>query len=168
MTAYERIFAAVFPPPSEASLPTPKATPLLDLGAFEGSAEAQTLIDWEPQDSATEQVQWERAWHTATTFLSLPSEELPPAHGESNRNRLHGKWWKTCTPEISAAIKYLVSPDSKGLLLRKTQMQHDLLHWYFEEVGLRHFVHFVRPPILEVFPDNHVFEDLFPLTKYRR
>ncbi|KAI4128996.1 MAG: hypothetical protein LQ338_002463 [Usnochroma carphineum] len=155
MTAYERIFAAVFPPPSEASLPTPKATPLLDLGAFEGSAEAQTLIDWEPQDSATEQVQWERAWHTATTFLSLPSEELPPAHGESNRNRLHGKWWKTCTPEISAAIKYLVSPDSKGLLLRKTQMQHDLLHWYFEEVGLRHFVHFVRPPILEALKNDN-------------
>lgn len=160
MTAYGRIFASVFPPPSETSIPTPKATPLLGSGGFEGSAEAQIEIDWEPQDSATEQLQWERAWHTATTFLSLPSEELPPAHGESNRNRLHGKWWKPCTQEISAAIRYLVSPDSKGFLLRKNQKQHDLLHWYFEEVGLRHFVHFVRPQTLRVLSNHHDYESL--------
>lgn len=155
MTAVDRIFTAVFPPPSEASLPTPKATPVLDTGTFEGTPEAHLDIDWEPQDSATEQVQWERAWHTATTFLSLPKEELPSAHGKENKNRLHGKWWKSCTPEISAAIKYLVSPDSRGLLLRQNQKQHDLLHWYFEEVGLRHYIHFVRPPLLQVPSSKH-------------
>ncbi|KAI4284687.1 MAG: hypothetical protein L6R35_004839, partial [Caloplaca aegaea] len=142
MTAYDRIFAAVFPPPSESSLPTPKATPLLGAGGFEDSADAHIIIDWDPQDSATEQIQWERAWHTATTFLSLPNEELPPAHGESNRNRLHGKWWKPCTPEVSSAIKYLVSPDARGFQLRRNQQDFDLMHWYFEEVGLRHYVHF--------------------------
>ncbi|KAL9048764.1 MAG: hypothetical protein Q9206_005864 [Seirophora lacunosa] len=142
MTAYDRIFAAVFPPPSESSLPTPKATPLVGTGGFEASAEVQTAIDWDTQDSATEQIQWERAWHTATTFLSLPNAELPPAHGPSNRDRLRGKWWKPCTPDVSSAISYLISPDSRARRSRRNQKQFDLMHWYFEEVGLRHYVHF--------------------------
>ncbi|KAL8700922.1 MAG: hypothetical protein Q9201_005191 [Fulgogasparrea decipioides] len=145
MTAYDRVFAAVFPPPSEHSLPTPAATPQLGSAGFEGSPEAQLAVDWSTQDSATEQVRWERAWHTATTFLSLPSEELP-----SSQDRLPGKWWKKYTPDIENSIRYLVSPGSQGVRLRRHQKQHDLLQWYFEEVGLRHFVHHVRPLILKV------------------
>ena len=145
MTAHDRIFAAIFPPPSEASLPTPKATPLLGSGGFEGSAESQSTIDWDPQDSAAEEVQWERAWHTATTFLSLPDKEFP-----NDRTHLHGTWWKECTPEISASIRYIVSPDSRGAQQRKYQTENDLLNWYFEEVGLRHFIEYVRPFIVKV------------------
>ncbi|KAL8763509.1 MAG: hypothetical protein Q9184_000721 [Pyrenodesmia sp. 2 TL-2023] len=149
MTAYDRVFASVFPPPSDTSIPTPKATPVLGTGGFEGSGEAQLDIDWDPQDSATEQVQWERAWHTATEFLSLPNEELPPVYGESNRSRLHGKWWKKFTPDVSTALRYLLSPDSRGFILRKNEKQYDLLHWYFGEVGLRHFIQYVRPQVLK-------------------
>lgn len=144
MTACDRIFAAVFPPPSEASLPTPKATPVLGSGGFEGS-EVQSAIDWDPQDSAAEVIVWERAWHTATAFLSLPNQEFP-----KDRNCLQGTWWKECTPEVSAAIKYLVAPDSQGAQIRRYQPESDLLHWYFEEAGLRHFIQYVRPLILQV------------------
>lgn len=144
MTAYDRVFAAVFPPPSE------PPTPRIGTGGFEGAPQAQFAIDWFPRDSATEKTQWERAWHIATTFLSLPSEQLPKINSTRSIDKLHGTWWKTCTPQIEASIRYLISPKSRGVLLRQGQPQHDLLQWYFEEIGLRHFVHHVRPAILKV------------------
>ena len=150
MTAVDRVFAAVFPPLSEYNIPTPAATPVLGSAGFEGSAEAHITIDWDLKDTAAEQVQWERAWHTATIFLSLPNEQLPAINDRNDHSRLHGKWWKRCTPEVAAALKYLLSPDSPGARLRKGQKQHDLLQWYFEEAGLRHFIHHVRPRILQV------------------
>ncbi|KAL8943846.1 MAG: hypothetical protein Q9216_000839 [Gyalolechia sp. 2 TL-2023] len=151
MTAYSRVFDAVFPPPSEASQPTPKATPVLGSGGFEGFSEAALHIDWNTQDNATEHIQWERAWHIATTFLSLPSEALPPtaSDDDDDADRPDGKWRKHCTQEVKAAIKYLVSPDSQGASIRRHRQEHSLLHWYFEEAGLRHFVQYVRPQILK-------------------
>ncbi|KAL8840733.1 MAG: hypothetical protein Q9170_001171 [Blastenia crenularia] len=166
MTAQDRIFAAVFPPPSEASLPTPKATPLLGSGGFEGWSEAGNSIDWDTQDSAVEQIQWERAWHTATTFLSLPKEELPPTHGKEDIDQLHGKWWKDCTPDISMAIRYLVAPDSRGASMRGDQQQHSLFHWYFEEAGLRHFVQYVRPLIMKTLETSNSVRALPNLIMY--
>ncbi|KAI4230310.1 MAG: hypothetical protein L6R36_000121 [Xanthoria steineri] len=153
MTAVDRVFAAVFPPLSEYNIPTPAATPVLGSAGFEGSAEAHITIDWDLKDTAAEQVQWERAWHTATIFLSLPNEQLPPINDRNDHSRLHGKWWKRCTPEVAAALKYLLSPDSPGARLRKGQKQHDLLQWYFEEAGLRHFIQHVRPRILQLLED---------------
>ncbi|KAL8736788.1 MAG: hypothetical protein Q9166_000154 [cf. Caloplaca sp. 2 TL-2023] len=165
MTAVDRIFTAVFPPPSESSIPTPAATPVLGSAGFEGSGEAQFAIDWETKDSAAEQVQWERAWHTATTFLSLPDENLPPINDRNDLNRLHGKWWKKCTPDIAAALKYVISSDSQGARLRKGQKQHDLLQWYFEEAGLRHFVQYVRPRVLQLLEeeDSKHEDHIYPL-----
>ncbi|KAL8893835.1 MAG: hypothetical protein Q9192_004875 [Flavoplaca navasiana] len=154
MTAVGRVFAAVFPPLDEYSVPTPAATPVLGSGAFEGSVEAQLTIDWNLKDTAAEQVQWERAWHTATTFLSLPAEQLPAINDRDDLDRLHGKWWKSFTPEVAAALRYVVSPDSFGARLRKGQKQHDLLHWYFEEAGLRHFIQHVRPRILQLLEET--------------
>ncbi|KAL8805419.1 MAG: hypothetical protein Q9182_001985 [Xanthomendoza sp. 2 TL-2023] len=158
MTAVDRIFAAVFPPPNEASIPTPVATPVLGSAGFEGSTEAQSTIDWDLKDTAAEQIQWERAWHTATAFLSLPNEQLPPINDRHDLNRLHGKWWKKCTPDIAAALRYLLSPESQGARLRRDQKQHDLVQWYFEEAGLRHFVQYVRPHILQLLGEQAAAE----------
>ncbi|KAL8944052.1 MAG: hypothetical protein Q9211_000717 [Gyalolechia sp. 1 TL-2023] len=166
MTAYNRIFEAVFPPPSEASQPTPKATPLLGSGGFEGFSETPLDIDWNTQDNATEQIQWERAWHIATTFLSLPSEELPPTDSDDDHDRLQGKWWKPCTREIKAAIKYLVSPESQGASIRRHQQEHSLLQWYFDEAGLRHFLQYVRPPILKGLERDNFAQAISSLLTY--
>ena len=150
MTAYDRVFAAVFPPSSEASIPTPSATPMLGSGGFEGSIDKESFSEWSQEDSATEQIRWDRAWHIATSFLALPSENLPPAYDNETRQRLHGKWFKEYTSHIAAAIKYLIDPEYSGGRLRKQQKNEDLLSWYFEEVGQRHFIHYVRPPMLQV------------------
>ena len=154
MAAVDRVFAAVFPQLNEDSIPTPAATPVLGSAGFEGSADAQLTIDWDLRDTAAEQVQWERAWHTATAFLSLPNEQLPPLNDRNDLSRQHMKWRKKCTPDIAAALKYVVSLDSQGARLRRGQKQHDLLQWYFEEAGLRHFVQHVRPRILQVIKLN--------------
>ncbi|KAI4172780.1 MAG: hypothetical protein LQ343_003372 [Gyalolechia ehrenbergii] len=166
MTVYRRIFEAVFPPPSEASQPTPKATPVLGSAGFEGFSEASFIIDWNTQDNATEQIQWERAWHIATTFLSLPSEGLPPTDSDDDLARLDGKWQKPCTREIKAAIKYLVSPESQGASIRRHQQEHSLLHWYFEEAGLRHFVQYVRPQILKRLEKGNFAQAISSLVTY--
>ncbi|KAL9604611.1 MAG: hypothetical protein Q9219_000331 [cf. Caloplaca sp. 3 TL-2023] len=166
MTSYDRIFAAVFPPPSEASLPTPKATPVLGSEGFEGYTEFESNINWEVQDSATEQIQWERAWHTATAFLSLPNQELPPHQGEGHLSQLSGKWLKKCTPDVTAAISYLVSPESQGASIRRNQRQHDLLYWYFEEVGLRHFVHYVRPLLVKTLERDNYSQAIDNVASY--
>ncbi|KAL8691301.1 MAG: hypothetical protein Q9218_003445 [Villophora microphyllina] len=160
MTAYDRVFAAVFPPPSE------PPTPRIGTGGFEGAPPAPLTIDWSPQDSATEQVQWERAWHVATTFFSLPSEPLPSTNNPRDIDKLYGKWWKPCTPQTAASINYLIAPESQGARLRKHQKQHDLLQWYLEECGLRHFVHHVRPLILKALQKGEVGQGLFSLLNY--
>ncbi|KAL8860580.1 MAG: hypothetical protein Q9178_002933 [Gyalolechia marmorata] len=166
MTAVDRVFAAVFPPLNENSIPTPAATPVLGSAGFEGSADAQLTIDWDLRDTAAEQVQWERAWHTATAFLSLPNEHLPPLKDSNDLSRQHIKWRKKCTPDIAAALKYIVSLDSQGARLRRGQKQHDLLQWYFEEAGLRHFVQHVRPRILQLLEDMDTEYGVYNVVVY--
>ncbi|KAL8948913.1 MAG: hypothetical protein Q9222_004940 [Ikaeria aurantiellina] len=160
MTTYDRIFAAVFPPPSETSVPTPAATPVLGGDGFEGLPEAKFTVDLNPRDSAAEQVQWERSWHTATTFLSLPNTRLPPIHDRHKSGQLHGPWWKPHTPEVEASFRYLVSPQSRGAQLRRHQKAHDILQWYFEEAGLRHFVQYVLPQVLQALDDENSIQRL--------
>lgn len=136
-----RIFAAVFAPSTVASIPTPAATP--DLGSAEFEIPGI-------ESGAPEQIQWDRAWHTATTFLSLPKEPTPTILDEEGVELLNGKWYKQCNAETIRAIRYLVARDSPGYRLRRYQKQDDLLQWYFEEVGQRHFMTYVRPTVLEV------------------
>ncbi|KAL8715839.1 MAG: hypothetical protein Q9220_000506 [cf. Caloplaca sp. 1 TL-2023] len=164
--AYDRIFAAVFPPPSESSVPTPAATPVLGGDGFESSPAAKHVVDLNPKDSAAEQVQWERSWHTATTFLSLPNKPLPPLSDRHVTGLLHGTWWKPHTPEIEAAIRYLVSPQSRGVHLRRHEKTHDILQWYFEEAGLRHFVQYVLPQILQALANENSIQRLLRVVTY--
>ncbi|KAL9610999.1 MAG: hypothetical protein Q9167_004344 [Letrouitia subvulpina] len=126
-----RIFAAVFAPSTVASIPTPAATPDLGSAEFENPG---------TESGAPEQIQWDRAWHTATTFLSLPKEPTPTLLDEEGVELLNGKWFKRCNAEIIRAIRYLVARESPGYRLRRYQKQDDLLQWYFEEAGQRHFM----------------------------
>ncbi|KAL8741018.1 MAG: hypothetical protein Q9190_006336, partial [Brigantiaea leucoxantha] len=135
-----KIFAAVFGSSKETSIPTPVSTPVLGSGEF-GSSQTESNVP--------EQVQWDRAWHTATTFLALPRRPLPHELDDESVEKLDGTWFKACNVEILKAIRYLVSRDSPGYCLRRHQRQDDLLQWYFEEVGQRHYLTYVRPTVLE-------------------
>lgn len=148
MSVQKRIVAAVFPPLPYATNPTPAATPVL--GSNDHVGEAWIFpIEPEPENLATQQIRRDRAWHTATTFLSLPAEPLTAAHASQGEEALRGKWIKPYTPDISNNVEYVIAPQSRGSQLRAVSPDDDLLEWYLEQVQ-RHYVRFVRPGVLKV------------------
>lgn len=146
MSAYDRVFAAVFPPASEFETPTPK----ISSSSFGESFGSPFLPETVP---ATEQIRWNRAWHTATTFLLLPNVHITVEQAREAEEILRRTWFKPFTPEVSQSVKYVVSDDSAGHLLRKQQRKDNLLRWY-EEMGTRHYLEYVRPSLLTVCPER--------------
>ena len=150
MTALQdRIFASVFPPPSEVDIPTPTATPILGSSAFgEPFGWQHTNASQSGTETgAAEQIKWDRAWHTATTFLSLRDE---PIHTEQDEETLKSRWIKPADSETERALAYLLSENSRGRQIRRESETDDLLRWYFEEVVLEHYVKHVLPGLIQV------------------
>lgn len=145
MSAYDRVFAAVFPPASELDIPTPK----IGSSSFGESFGSPFLPDTAPVSAATEQIRWNRAWHTATAFLSLPNVHITVEQARQTEEVLRRTWFKPVTPEFSKAVKYVVSEDSPGYHFRKQQGKDNLLRWY-EEMGTKHYLEYVRPSLLTV------------------
>ena len=152
MTALQdRIFASVFPPPSEVEIPTPTATPILGSSAFGEPFGSQhtNASQSGTETGAAEQIKWDRAWHTATTFLSLRDE---PIYTEQDEETLKSRWIKPADPETQRALVYLLSESSRGRQIRRESDTDDLLRWYFEEVVLEHYVKHVLPGLIQVLP----------------
>ena len=150
MTALQdRIFASVFPPPSEADVPTPTATPILGSSGFgEPFGSQHTNVSQSGLETgAAEQIKWDRAWHTATTFLSLRDE---PINTEQDKETLTSRWVKPADLETQKALAYLLSENSHGRQIRRGSDTDDLLRWYFEEVVLEHYVKHVSPGLVQV------------------
>ncbi|CAD6573679.1 MAG: hypothetical protein ASARMPREDX12_006199 [Alectoria sarmentosa] len=161
MTAlHDQIFASVFPPPSEVDIPTPTATPILgSSGPGEPFGSKQTnLSQTSSETGAAEQIKWDRAWHTATTFLSLRGE---PIDAEQDEETLKGRWIKPAEPETQRALSYLLSESSSGRQIRRESNTDDLLRWYFEEVVLEHYVHHVLPSLVQILRKGQVPNALF-------
>ena len=147
MTLHDRIFASVFPPPSEVAIPTPAATPVLGSSGFGESFGTQHASQTGIESSAVEQINWDRAWHTATTYLSLPDEPINTDHDEST---LRARWIKPVYTETHKALEYVLSEDSRGRQIRKANDCDDLLRWYFEEVVLKHYTEHALPGLIQV------------------
>ena len=147
MTLHDRIFASVFPPPSEVAIPTPAATPVLGSSGFGESFGSQHTSQTGIEGSAAEQIKWDRAWHTATTYLSLPDEPINADHDEKT---LRLRWIKPVYTETHKALEYILSEDSRGLQIRKDNNSDDLLRWYFEEAVLRHYLEHALPGLKQV------------------
>ncbi len=148
-TLHDRIFASVFPPPSEVDVPTPTATPILGSSGFGEPFGSQHTNASQPgtETGAAEQIKWDRAWHTATTFLSLRDG---PIDTEQDEETLKGRWIKPVEPQIQKALAYLLSESSRGRQIRRDSNTDDLLRWYFEEVVLEHYVKHVLPGLVQV------------------
>ena len=150
MAAYDRIFAAVFPPSADATVPTPAATPILGSTGLGQSFGGFAVPEPEPQNSAEEQIKWDRSWHTATSYLSLPNELITLAHAKQSEDTLKARWLKPFRAETANAVSYIVSDESQGRKLRKSSFKDNLMQWYFEEVVCRHFVDYVLPTVIKV------------------
>lgn len=150
MAAYERIFAAVFPPSADAVVPTPAASPVFGSPELGRSFGGFVISSPEPQNSAEEQIKWDRAWHTATSYLSLPNELITIAHAKQSEDALKARWLKPFRAETANAVSYIVSSESQGRKLRKGPFRDNLLQWHFEEVVSRHYVDYVLPTVTKV------------------
>lgn len=142
MSAHDRVFAAVFPPATEFDTPTPE----IGSSGFGESFGSPFLPETSP---ATEQIRWNRAWHTATAFLLVPNVHITVEQAQEAKEILRRTWFKPFTLATSQAVKYVVSEESAGHLLRKQQRKDNLLRWY-EEMGTRHYLEYVRPSLLTV------------------
>ena len=150
MAFQERVFSAVFPPSADVVIPTPTATPVLASSAFGESFGGPVSSDAGAESGAAEQIRWDRAWHTATAYLSLPNEPITAAQASQDEETLKAKWIKPFNAEIADAVSYLLSEDSRGRQLRRHSTKDNLLQWYYEEVGSRHYVDYVRPGLIKV------------------
>lgn len=151
MAPYNRVFSAVFPPASDIDLPTPAVTPVLGSGDF-GESSSFTR-ETTPVTGAEEQIKWDRAWHTATTYLSLPIVQITAANASQMLEVSKETWQKSYTGEVSRAVEYVVSEDSYSHQLRR-HLKDDLVKWYIEEVGTRHYVECVKPILIKVFSED--------------
>lgn len=157
---HDRIFASVFPPPSEVDVPTPTATPILGSSGFGEPFGSQHTNASQPstETGAAEQIKWDRAWHTATTFLSLRDELI---HAEQEEETLKRRWIKPADLETQKALAYLLSESSHGRQIRNDSDTDDLLRWYFEEVVLEHYVKHVLPSLVQILSKSQVPTALF-------
>lgn len=152
MSAYDRVFSAVFPPARDSDLPTPALTAVRGSGGFSDSSSFTT--ETTPEAEAEEQIKWDRAWHTATTYLSLPDIRITAANASLVLETSKETWLKSYTREVSKAVEYVVSEASCGHRLRRHLKKDDLINWYFEEIGTRHYVECVKPSLIKVTSKN--------------
>lgn len=149
-TARRRIFSAVFPVATDKTAPTPTATPLIGAGSFGGSFNSNVSDPAEDsEDSTAEKIKWERAWHTATTFLSLPNVPLTFRESQTRDEKLLRRWIKSCSKDVHSALAYLISEKSVGRRLREGRKEDDLMDWYLQEVA-RHYAQYQMPILTSV------------------
>lgn len=150
MTAYERVFAAVFSPSSDVDLPTPSVTPVLGSSSFAEPFGSPPLTQTTPIIGAAEQIKWDRAWHTAKTYLSLPNDHITAIQIKEDEETLRSRWVRPFTSDVSRAITYIVSGGSFAHPFNDEARKDSLLQWYFEAVVSRHYLKYVRPGLVEV------------------
>ena len=153
MSSDDRIFDAVFPPPSDVDVPTPAATPVLGSSGFEPSSRSPKISQATVETVATEQILWDQCWHTATSFLALADR---PINVHQDRDSLLREWIKPYTVEIRKALEHLVPGMLTGRMRQSLSPRDDLLAWYFESAAFVHYVNHVLPSLLEVCPQSNV------------
>lgn len=150
MVTRRAVFSAVFPSSTKATIPTPAATPLLGSDPFGGASfgfSNPSLLD--AGDRASERIRWERAWHSATSFLSLRDVAIHSVNGADDFESLQKEWIRSCSAEVSSSITYVVSEQSEGRQLRSSNREDNLIDWYTQEVG-RHYIRYQLPQVLKV------------------
>ncbi|KGM92119.1 uncharacterized protein PADG_11654 [Paracoccidioides brasiliensis Pb18] len=174
---HKRVFDSVFPPaPLNNVSPTPASSPVqrfTQVESFSSSQQqAKTPLRTNEPENVPEQVTWDRSWHTATTFLSIPNEGfMNDEYGdndESNEEELLRRWAKDRpSQEISDSLFYVWADSSPGKALREGSKDDDLGEWYKGEMR-RHFLANFRDFLVRKLRVRNQPDTLLKLVQYLR
>ena len=150
MAGHRRIFDSVFPSSRLKDLnPTPAATPVLgqaDFGqSFGGpSISSISVSSIEASEAYPEQVIWDRAWHTATSFLALPGQDFVLQRQQRYLDAFAAHYNKPTKSAVDS-IRYVIS---NGQAERGGEHE-SLLAWYRDHIR-GHFLAYSKKPLLRV------------------
>ncbi|KKZ68092.1 hypothetical protein EMCG_06304 [[Emmonsia] crescens] len=174
----KRVVDSVFPPaPLSSIAPTPVSSPVRSFTRAEeslrsGQTQQNTPGPSEPEN-VPEQVTWDRAWHTATAFLSIPNESFRNnGNGDNDETRdeetLLRRWAKGPPPQVvSDSLFYVGADSSPGKALRQGSREANLKEWYLSEMR-RHFLTNFRDFLVRGLKVRNQPDTLLKLVRYLR
>lgn len=175
MARQKSVFNSVFPSSRLRDIaPTPAATPVLDQGGFGQSFEESTVPSGPPlspdgSDAYPEQIIWDRAWHSATSFLILPATELV-TQNQAPDLAAFAAHYDEAPRHTTESIRYLTSKKRADSARERKTERESIILWYTDHVR-GHFLAYPKPALCRVSPTAYCpcsSADLLPATTGER
>jgi anaphase-promoting complex subunit 2 len=154
MAGRKRVFDSVFPSSRLKDLaPTPAATPVLgqtELGQSFGGP-AFSPISYSPSEASDlypEQVVWDRAWHSATSFLALPQRDFVERRQQQDLDAFTTHYNKA-SKTVKGSFRYVASKLQEQRAREKKADHENILEWYTDHVR-GHFLSYSKPSLSRV------------------
>jgi anaphase-promoting complex subunit 2 len=154
MACRKRVFDSVFPSSRLKDLaPTPAATPVLgqtEFGqSFGGPAFSPTSYSpSEASDLYPEQVIWDRAWHSATSFLALPQRDFVEGRQQQDFNAFTAHYNKA-SKNVIESFRYVASTLQERPARERKVDHENIVEWYTDHVRA-HFLSYSKPSLSRV------------------
>ena len=148
----KQVFSSVFPHSSTTpTIPTPLVTPVPSFTApgqsFGGPSPARPSFGKSGLPSlADERIAWSRAWHTATSLLSLPRIPVHPGPIDNGYRPILDRSISSVEAE---ALEHVLSSNTRGQDASLESEGQDLVEWFTNEVRL-HYLSCVKPQLVSV------------------
>lgn len=156
MAGRKRVFDSVFPATRLKDLaPTPAATPILGSAEF-GQTPRDPAISSPPHgpletsDAYPEQVIWDRAWHSATSFLTLPTQDFVVQRQQQDLDAFAAHYAKP-SKNVVQSIRYVTSRQMEEPARGQKSERESIVEWYSDHVRM-HFLTHSKPSLLRVSP----------------
>lgn len=153
MAGRKRVFESVFPSSRLKDLtPTPSATPLLgqaEFGPKVGDAAISSFSSSpvEATETYPEQVIWDRAWHAATSFLTLPGRDFVQKR-QADIDAFAARFNRPAKNAMES-IRYVISNQKSERGQEQKGGRPSVLEWYTDHVRGHYLAH-SRAPLLRV------------------
>ncbi|QSS61384.1 anaphase-promoting complex subunit [Histoplasma capsulatum] len=166
----KRVFDSVFlSAPLSSISPTPISSPVQSLTRAGGTFSSDR--NQREPENVPEQVTWDRAWHAATTFLSIPDEGFrnnDDDDGIRDEDTLLKRWAKGPPSQlVSESLFYVGADSSPGKALRQGSKENDVKEWYLSEMR-RHFLTNFRTFLVAGLKTRNQPDTLSKLVRPRR
>jgi hypothetical protein len=154
MASRKRVFDSVFPSSRLKDLaPTPAATPVLGQPEFSqsfgGPAFSPTSYSRsEASDIYPEQVIWDRAWHSVTSFLALPQKDFVERRQQQDLNAFTTHYNKA-SKNVTESFRYVASKLKERPARDQKADYENIVEWYTDHVR-GHFLLYSKPCLSRV------------------